>query len=64
MSELSLKCENNAILSKTVLKNCLFLLKYIFAVLGFRGNLEFPDFLQKNFYHINYCCCFCFQAKV
>ena len=31
----ALKCENNAILSKTVLKNCLFLLKYpILAVLA------------------------------
>ena len=36
MSESALKCEKNAILSKAMLKNCLFLLKYpIFAVLAF-----------------------------
>ena len=23
--------------------------------LGLRGNLDFPDFLQKKFYNINYC---------
>ena len=22
---------------------------------GLRGNLDFPDFLQKKFYNINYC---------
>ena len=35
MSEPSQKCDNNAILSKTILKNFLFLLKYpILAVLA------------------------------
>ena len=29
MSEPALKYENNAFLSKTILKNCLFLLKYL-----------------------------------
>ena len=41
--------------SKTMLKNCFLLLKwYILAFFGWRGNLSFPDFIQKKFYNINY----------
>ena len=56
MSEPAQKCENNeAILSKTILKNCLFPIKHpIIAFLAFKGNLEFPDFHQKKIYNIDY----------
>ena len=37
-------------LSKTILKNCLFLFKISYSCcFGLRGNLEFPDFLQNSF---------------
>ena len=50
MSEPLLKCENNAILSKTILKNCLFLLKYpILAVLGLGEILNFQISSKKSF---------------
>ena len=39
-------------LSKTIPKNCLVLLNCPILFISFGGNL---DFLQKNFYNINYC---------
>ena len=63
MSEPVLKCENNAVLSKTILKNCLFLLKYpILAVLGLGEILNFQISSKKKFYNINYW--FQFRSKV
>ena len=56
ISEPAQKCENNcAILSKTILFYGLLLLKWpILAVSAWGGNLDFPEFLQKKFYNINY----------
>ena len=39
MSESAQKCENNAILSKTLLNNCLFLLKYHILALMALGEM-------------------------
>ena len=43
-------------LSKTILYLELFIaLKMAYSCyFGLRGNLDFPDFLQKKFYNINY----------
>ena len=48
MSEPSQKCDNNnqkLLISFKISYSCCF---------GFRGNLEFPAFLKKKFYKINY----------
>ena len=50
MSEPALKCENYTLELFIALK-----ISYSCAY-DFRGNLEFPDFLQKKFFNINYCC--------
>ena len=53
MSEPTVKCENNA--GKTILKKLFHSLKIsYFCSFGYRGNLEFLEFLQKKFYNINY----------
>ena len=56
MSEPALKCENNAIFKQNYsLKLFIaFKMDYSFCF-GLRGNLGFPDFLQKKFYNINFC---------
>ena len=55
MSEPGLKCEYNASFKQ------IFSLKLFIAFemaysccFSFRGNLDFPEFLQKKFYNINY----------
>ena len=49
ISEPALKCDNNASFKQIyTLSNGLFLL------IQLRGNLDFPEFLQKKFYNINY----------
>ena len=48
MSEPAQKCENYTLELFIALK-----MAYC-CCLGLRGNLDFPDFLQKNFYNINY----------
>ena len=49
MSEPALKCENNEAISKKNYAQKLFIafkMAYSFCF-GLRGNLDFPDFLQK-----------------
>ena len=55
MSEPGLKCENNASCKQiyTLKLFIAFKMAYSFCF-NFGGNLEFPDFLQKKFYNINY----------
>ena len=53
MSEPSLKCENNAIFKQNYTQKLFISFKISYSCcFGFRGNLEFPDFLQKKFYNI------------
>ena len=58
MYEPSLKCEYNASFKQ------IFTLKLLIAFkmanscrFSFRGNLDFPEFLQKKFYNIDYWRC-------
>ena len=56
MSESTLKCENNESIFRQNYAQKLFIafkMAYSFCF-GLSGNLDFPDFLQKNFYNINY----------
>ena len=54
MSEPALKCENNAIFKQNYTQKLFIAFKISYSCcFGFRGNLEFPDFLQKKFYNIN-----------
>ena len=51
------KCENNAILKQNYTQKLFISFKRSYSCcFGLRGNLEFPDFLQKKFYNINYRC--------
>ena len=54
MSQPALKCENNAIFMQNY-NQALFISFKISCscCFGFKGNLEFTDFLQKKFYNIN-----------
>ena len=55
MSEPSQKCDNNAIFKQNYTKKLLISFKISYSCCsGFRGNLEFLDFLQKKFYNIDY----------
>ena len=55
MSEPVLKCENNAIFKQNYTQKLFISFKIsYYCCFGLRGNLEFPDFLQKKFYNINY----------
>ena len=47
MSECELKYENDAIFKENYTQ-------ILFIAFGLRGNLDFPDFLQKKFYKMNY----------
>ena len=50
MTEPALKCENNPIFKQSYIQKLFISFKISYACcLGFRGNLEFPDFLQKCF---------------
>ena len=54
MSEPAQKCENNAIFKQNYTLELLIALKMVYSCFfGLRGNLDFPDFLQKKFYNIN-----------
>ena len=56
MSEPALKCENNASFKQQIKTLKLFIafkMAY-FCCYSFRGNLDFPEFLQKKFYNINF----------
>ena len=55
MSEPAQKCENYAIFKQNHTLELFIALKSAYCCcLGLRGNLDFPDFLQKKFYNINY----------
>ena len=55
MSEPALKCENKAIFKQIYTQKLFTSFKMPYSrYFGFRGNLEFPDFIQKKFYNINY----------
>ena len=55
MSEPALKCENNAIFKQNYTQKLFISFKIsYYCCFGLRGNLEFPNFLQKKFYNINY----------
>ena len=56
MSEPARKCENNLAIFKQnyTLELFISLKMAISCCFGLRGNLDFPDFLQINFYNINY----------
>ena len=48
MSEPTLKCENNAIFKLNYAQKLFIALKMAYSFcFGLRGNLDFPDFLQK-----------------
>ena len=50
MSKTALKCENNGIFKQKNTKKLFIYFKISYSCcLGFRGNLEFPDFLQICF---------------
>ena len=50
MSEPALKCENSAIFKQIYTLELFIALKMAYCCcLGLRGNLDFPDFLQKSF---------------
>ena len=57
MSEPSQKCDNNAIFKQNYTQKLFISFKISYSCcFGFRENLEFPDFLQKKFYNIDYRC--------
>ena len=58
MSEPAQKCENYTLELFIALK-----MAYC-CCLGLRGNLDFPDFLQKKFYNINYRSIFSAQCPI
>ena len=54
MSEPAQKYENYAIFKQNYTPELLIALKMVYScIFGLRGNLDFPDFLQKKFYNIN-----------
>ena len=49
------KCENYAIFKQNYTLELFIALKMAYSCcFGLRGNLDFPEFLQKKFYNINY----------
>ena len=55
MYEPAQKCENFAIFKQNyTLKVFVAFKRANSCCFGLRGNLDFPDFLQKQFYNINY----------
>ena len=54
MSEPGQKCENYAIFKQNYTPELLIALKMVYSCFfGLRGNLDFPDFLQKKLFNIN-----------
>ena len=59
MSETSQKCENNAIFKQNYSQKLFISFKISYSCcFGNRGNLEFPDFLQKSFITLTTFHCF------
>ena len=53
MSEPAQKCENDAIFKQNYTLELFVAFKMAYSCyFGFRGNLYFPDFIQKKFYNI------------
>ena len=54
MSEPAQKCEHYAIFKQNYTLELLIALKIVYSFcFGLRGNLDFPDHLQKKFYNKN-----------
>ena len=54
MSEPAQKCENNPISNQNYAQKLFIAFKTAYSCcFGLRGNLDFPDFLQKKFYSID-----------
>ena len=54
MSETAQKCENYGIFKQNYTPELLIALEMVYSCFfGLRGNLDFPDFLQKKVYNIN-----------
>ena len=55
MSEPALKCENNASFKQIDTLKLFIAFKMAYSCcFSLGGNLDFPEFLQKKFYNINY----------
>ena len=55
MSEHALKCENSAIFKQNYTMKMFIAFKMAYSCcFGCRGNLDFPEFLQRKFFNINY----------
>ena len=55
MSEPALKCENNVSFKQINPLKLFIAFKMAYSCcFSFGGNLDFPEFLQKKFYNINY----------
>ena len=55
MSEPALKCENNASFKQINTLKLFIAFKMAYSCcFSLGGNLDFPEFLQKKFYNINY----------
>ena len=55
VSEPTLKCENNASFKQiNTLKLFIAFKMAYYCCFSFGGNIDFPEFLQKKFYNINY----------
>ena len=55
MSEPALECDNNASYEQIYTLKLFIAFKMPFSCsFSFGGNLDFPEFLQKSFYNINY----------
>ena len=55
MSEPALKCENNASFKQINTLKLLIAFKMAYSCcFSLEGNQDFPEFIQKNFYNINY----------
>ena len=58
MSEPAQKCENYAIFKQNYTLKLFVAFKMAYSCcFSLGGNLDFPEFLQKKFYNINYCSC-------
>ena len=58
MSKPAPKCEINAIFKQNYAQKQFIAFKIAYSFhFGLRGNLDFPDFLQKKFDNINNRCC-------
>ena len=58
MSEPAQRRENHAIFKQNYTPELFIAFKMVYSCcFSLGGNLDFPEFLQKKFYNINYCSC-------